>query len=327
LKVGTTSQFSTLLRLKTAAGLDAAMCAFINGIQWQLRNLVCTPEELDVYLSACEPVSRSQFYNVLKEPAVRQAGNFLEWESPVKTAFRENNTARARIFLSPLGWRSPTVIFLHALMSASDIGYRRIAARLNRRGWNTVLMHLPYHYSRVPRGHFNGALALTANLPQNAETLRQAVIEVRQLIDFFRMNGCQDFGVIGTSYGGWVAALLSFLERDLRFVTLLQPIVDIEHAIWESPASLTIRSVLTTAGIERGVSRRHAHLTSPLDGQPACHGERVLIIGGEYDKIAPPSILNTLTQTWPESRFTSVAQGHFGYAAMREALRSIEDQL
>jgi pimeloyl-ACP methyl ester carboxylesterase len=327
LKVLTKGRFSTLLRSKTAASLDAAMCVFINGIQWRLRNLVCTPEELDFYLSACAPVSRSQFYSVLKRPAVRQAGNFLEWESPVKTAFRENDTARARVFLSPLGWRSPTVIFLHALMSASDIGYRRIAARLNRRGWNAVLMHLPYHYSRVPRGHFNGALALTANLPQNAETLRQAVIEVRQVMDFFRAKSCQEFGVIGTSYGGWVGALVSFLERDFRFVTLLQPIADVEHAIWESPASRTIRRALLGAGIERGAAGRHAHLTSPLDGRPACDGGRVLIIGGEYDAIAPPSILQVLTEIWPGSRFALVAQGHFGYAAMREALRLIEDRL
>ena len=45
-----------------AASLDAVMCALINGMQWQLRYLVCTPEQLDSYLSACEPVSRSQFY-------------------------------------------------------------------------------------------------------------------------------------------------------------------------------------------------------------------------------------------------------------------------
>ena len=165
------------------------MCALINGIQWQLRYLVCTPEELDVYLSACEPLARGLFYEVIEKPDVLQIGNFLQWQSPVKTAFPENDTARARVFLSPLGLRSPTVIFLHALMSASDIGYRRIAARLNRRGWNAVLMHLPYHYSRVPRGHFNGSLALTANLPQNAETLRQAVVEVRQLMNFFRVKG------------------------------------------------------------------------------------------------------------------------------------------
>ncbi len=321
------SQMGRLLRLKVALGLDAAMCALMNGIQWQLRDLVCTPEELEAYLSACELVSRSSFYNVLERPDVLQTGNCLEWQSPVKSAFPENNTTRARVFLSPSGLRSPTVIFLHALMSASDLGYRRIAARLNRRGWNAVLMHLPYHYSRRPRGHFNGALALTANLPGNAETLRQAVIEVRQLIDFCRVNGCQDFGVIGTSYGGWVGALLSFLERDLRFVTLLQPIADVEHAIWESPASSTIRRALLGAGIERGASRRLAHLSSPLDGRPACDGARILIIGGEYDRIAPSSILKDLARLWPESRFASVAQGHFGYAAMREALRSIEDQL
>ncbi len=83
-------------------------------------------------------------------------------------------------------------------MSAHDVGYCRIAAGLNRRGWNAVLMHLPYHYSRVPRGHFNGALALTSNLPQNGETMRQAVLEVRQLMEYLRENGCPDFGMIGT---------------------------------------------------------------------------------------------------------------------------------
>ena len=114
------------------------------------------------------------------------SGTISSGEVPFKLRFAENQTARARIFLSDQGFRAPTVIFLHALMSAHDVGYCRIAAHLNRRGWNAALMHLPYHYSRVPRGHFNGALALTSNLPQNAETLRQAVTEVRQLMEYLR---------------------------------------------------------------------------------------------------------------------------------------------
>ena len=117
------------------------------------------------------------------------------------------------------------------------------------------------------------------------------------------------------------------MEREFRFVTLLQPIADIEHAIWESPASSRIRKTLLAAGIERGASRRHAHLTSPLDGRPACEGARVLIIGGTYDTIAPASVLRRLAQLWPQSRFVLVEQGHFGYAAMREALRGIDDLL
>lgn len=316
-----------MLRMQTAASLDSVMCALINGIQWRLRNHVCTPEELDTYLSACEPVSRALFYKVHGTPDVVRVGNYLEWRSPVQTAFPENQTARARVFLSARGFRAPTVIFLHALMSANDAGYRRIAARLNRRGWNAALMHLPYHYSRVPRGYFNGALALTSNLPQNAETLRQAVTEVRQLMKFLRASGCPEFGMIGTSYGGWVGALVSFLEKEFRFVTLLQPIADIEHAMWESPAAFMIRKTLLAARIHPGVSRRHAHLTSPMDGRPACEGNRVLIIGGTYDTIAPPSVLKRLAQVWPESRFTLVEQGHFGYVAMREAMCRIENVL
>jgi pimeloyl-ACP methyl ester carboxylesterase len=317
----------TLIRRKTAASMDGVMCALINGIQWRLRNHVCTPEELNTYFSACEPVSRDLFYQIREMPEVVRVGNLLQWRSPVRTAFPENATARARMFLTDEGFRAPTVIFLHALMSAHDVGYCRIAARLNRRGWNAALMHLPYHYSRVPRGYFNGALALTANLPQNAETIRQAVMEVRQLLEYLRRNGCPDFGIVGTSYGGWVGALVSFLEQGFRFITLLQPIADVEHAIWESPATSMISRTLRTAGIEPGVSRRHAHLTSPLDGRPACGGKRVLIVAGVYDAITPPSVLKRLAQAWPESRFTLVEQGHFGYTAMGEALRRIEGQL
>ena len=317
-------KMETLLRMQTAAGLDAVMCALINGIQWRLQNHVCTAEELDIYMSACEPVSRDQFYQIQGMPDVVRVGNYLEWLSPVQTVFRENQTARARIFLSDQGFRAPTVIFLHALMSASDAGYCRIAGQFNRRGWNAALMHLPYHYSRVPRGYLNGALALTSNLPQNAETLRQAVTEVRQLMEIFRAQGCPSFGMIGTSYGGWVGALVSFLEAEFQFVTLLQPIADIEHAIWESPAALMIRKTLLAAKIHPGASRRHAHLTSPLDGRPVCEGNRVLIIGGAYDAIAPPAVLKRLAEVWPDSRFTLVEQGHFGFEAMREAIRQVE---
>ncbi len=88
-----------------------------------------------------------------------------------------------------------------------------------------------------------------------------------------------------------------------------------------------IRKALLTAGIRPGISRRHAHLTSPLDGKPFCEGERVLVIGGTYDTIAPPSVLESLTQVWPGSRLVLVEQGHFGYAAMREALRRVDGLL
>ena len=37
------------------------------------------------------------------------------------------------------------MLMLHALMSASDIGYKLGAARWNALGWNVCFLHLPYH--------------------------------------------------------------------------------------------------------------------------------------------------------------------------------------
>ena len=149
--------------------------------------------------------------------------------------------ARADFFSCADGPTAPTLLILHALLSATHIGYRRLAGHFNALGWNACFVHLPYHYSRVPRGYWNGELAITPDLIRNAEGLRQGVIEVRQLISALRGRGSRDFGILGTSYGAWIGALLACVESELRFVALMAPIVNVEHASWESPASIFMR--------------------------------------------------------------------------------------
>jgi len=314
-----------MIRRLSSRIVDAAICLLMNSAQWSSRQSVCTRAELDLYLAEGEKTTREEFFAFPPITDLREGGSFLQWQSPIRSGYRENDVACARLFLSPEGWQAPTLIFLHALMSAHDFGYCRIARRLNRQGWNAVLVHLPFHYSRVPRGFANGVLALTSNLPRNGETIQQAVKEVRQLLALFRGRGCTEFGLIGTSFGGWIGALLSFLERDWSFVALLQPVADVENAIWESPASRTIRAQLERASIPAGITRRHAHLTSPRDGLPLCDPGRVLLVGGIYDAIVPLSVLRNLRDAWRGSRLIEVRQGHFGYAAMGAALRFIEE--
>ncbi|PYK15436.1 MAG: hypothetical protein DME55_13685, partial [Verrucomicrobia bacterium] len=224
------------------------------------------------------------------------------------------------------GWEASTVLMLHALMSASRIGYRRCARYFNELGWNACFVHLPYHFSRVPRGYWNGELAITCDLIRNAEGLRQGVIELRQLIRALRQRGCRDFSVLGTSYGGWVGALLAMVERDLRFVALMAPIVDIEHAIWASPAARLIRRELFRANIEPSLVARHFHLSSPLHNQPLCAAARVLFVTGEFDLIAPGEQIHAIHRKWRGSELLRVRQGHFGYRMMRETIARLKER-
>src|SRR5262249_42511807 len=163
--------------------------------------------QIERYVEECERLTAQQYYgspsdNHLAE-ALESGHATIAWRSPIETQFPANNIAHADFFPSEHGRSAPTVFILHALMSASPIGYRRWADHLNEFGGNVCFMHLPYHYSRVPRGYWNGELAITCDLIRNAEGLRQGVVELRQLMSALRERGSGEFGVLATSYGGW----------------------------------------------------------------------------------------------------------------------------
>jgi len=311
----------------SAASSDAVMCGMMNLLQWHLRREMCSREELRTYLDACATQTREQFYALPPTGLFEASENQLRWQSPVKSGFAENDLACAELFLRPDRNDAPTVIILHALMSASAGGYRKLAGWFNAKGWNAAILHLPFHYSRVPRGYFNGSQAVSANLIRNGETLRQSVIEVRQLMAWFRARGSAGFGLIGTSFGGWIAALTSFLESDFHFLSLVQPIVNVDHALWRNPSAQAMRALLRRQGIDPEEARRHEHLSSPLHGRPLCGGGRVILCAGRYDTVAPASELRKLAERWPDTELLEVEQGHFGHAAMRAMRAAIERRL
>jgi 1-acyl-sn-glycerol-3-phosphate acyltransferase len=313
-----------------ASGLDAFLCASINFLHTRHRLNGHSRAEMERYVEECEQLSAQQYYASSHDDNLAQALEngraTLAWRSPVETQFSANNIARADFFPSKRGRSAPTVLILHALMSASSNGYRRCAERFNELGWNACFIHLPYHYSRVPRGYWNGELAITCDLIRNAEGLRQGVMELRQLMSTLRERGSGEFGVLATSYGGWIGALLAMVERDLRFAALMAPIVNIEHAIWESPAARSIRRELRGANIEPSLVARHFHLSSPIHNLPLCDSARVLFVAGEFDSIAPLEQLETIQQKWRGSELLRVRQGHFGYSMLRETIARLKER-
>ncbi len=319
------------LHRAAANAVDFAMCVSMNLVQSRHRLNGRSAEEMERYVAECEKLTPHEYYATPKDVdlvATIQSGNgsSLTWRSPIETEFPRNNVARADFFPSGRGKAAPTVIMLHALMSATHIGYRRWAAQFNELGWNACFVHLPYHYSRVPRGHWNGELAITADLIRNAEGLRQGVIEVRQLIGALRDHGYGEFGILGTSYGGWIGALLAMVERDLRFVALMCPIVNVEHAIWQNPGTAFMRRELRRAKIAPELVARHFHLSSPLHNEPACDPARVLFVSGDFDLIARPADIDAIQQKWRGSELLRVPQGHFGYRVMRETVTRLKER-
>ena len=329
-------------RFAAAKGVDSLLCASINWLHRRHPLNGDSRQQMERYLTACERLSAQEYY-VLPQPNgsdgrpdSTQIGNAkhgsdmatLSWRSPIKTDFPANNTARADFFRTDARkWTdAPTVFLLHALMSSSPNGHHRWARKFNELGCNACLLHLPYHFSRVPNGYWNGELAITPDLTRNAEGLRQGVIEVRQVMESLRECGCGEFGILATSYGGWIGALLTLVEKDFRFVALMSPIVNVEHAIWQSPAARRLRRELVQVNVERALIARHFHLSSPVHGHPVCDPTRILFVTGEFDSSAPPAEIEAIQQTWRGSELLRVRQGHFGHRMMRETIAHLKQR-
>jgi hypothetical protein len=308
--------------------MDTIMCAMMNAAQWRLRHHAVTRARLDDYLDQCSTLDRNSYYALPPEEKTiwRCEDKRLFWNSPLPGIYPENNSACADLYdtnQSKDSHTAPTMILLHALMSANDFGYQKIATRFNQLGWNVLFPHLPYHYSRRPKGYANGALAITSDIVRNAETLRQSVIELRQLMCWARQRGSRRIALLATSYGAWVAAL-TLAHEMTDFTILLQPVADVAHASFRSPASRMMADSLTANGITSDSISRHAHLSSPLHLIPLTPAERITIIGGRYDQISPSSSLKLLCSHWGGANYLEVAQGHFGYTAMRQGLAEAE---
>jgi len=303
--------------------MDTAMCMMMNVVQWRRRGDVCSLRTFSDYITEHAALTRQDYYRMPAISGSVQSEHFLAWDNPLPSGHVEND--RTHVSFYPAKSRNaPVLLLLHALMSANDSGYRRVADWFNHRGWSVAFPHLPYHYSRRPRRLLNGELAVTADLVRNAHTLRQAVIELRQLMALLRARGIREFGILGMSYGGWAGALLSFLESDLRFLSLVQPIVNTERAVWENPGARSLRSSLRRQGHVQGNTVGLSHLGSPLHGVPLCDPKNIFITAGVYDRVSPAVDLEDIARRWPGAQLLKVNQGHFGYRALPATLRALE---
>jgi len=323
--------WSSLLHRRWAALVDEASFAWISSLQARHRPEPEFRKRLESYVDSWRSATLADYYALPPGDATslecipRGNGFRVRFPSPLPGPERRNRTAVFDLWLGPEGWRGPTMVMAHGLMSVSDFGYRRWGRRLNALGWNAAFMHLPYHYARRPLGHFPGEMSVTADLVHTAETLRQGVLDLRVFARWLRSQGTRLMGGWGMSYGGWVLAEAACVERIFDRLMLLEPIFRIEHAMWESPSGRGIRKTLEELGVSPETAAPHLRLVCPSLSRPYLEPEEVLLLGGIYDRVVPLRLLQEFRAAWRGCHFYPFPQGHVGYQLMRESLRIAQE--
>jgi len=133
-------------------------------------------------------------------------GRFLEFTSPVRTPFHENNTVYAHWFPAKNS-RKAVVVLPHWNSHAQQ--HVGLCKGLQMLGISALRISLPYHDSRMPAELQRADYAVSANIARTIDATRQAVIDVRCCFDWLEAQGFERLGLVGTSLGSCYAFLVS----------------------------------------------------------------------------------------------------------------------
>lgn len=200
--------------------------------------------------------------------------------------------------------------------------------RFYEEGWDILLFTLPFHGARAgTRVAVNGIELFAHGVAGFNEGLLHGVHDLRALLAHLRAQGAPRIGVTGLSLGGYVSALLAALEPDLAFAIPNAPVVNLATMTpsW-FPANVTTALLRRAGGLPQELVERAMAIHSPLAYPAALPKERLMVVGGLGDRLAPPEQSLLLWEHWDRPRlhwFPGSHVLHFGRRRYFDGMREV----
>ena len=219
--------------------------------------------------------------------------------------FSRNSKAWAQHWRHDDGPR-PTLCVIHGFGASTYVLNSAVFALpwLYSKGYDVLLYLLPFHGPRRDLLSAVNGSGLFAHGPSHFnEAILQAVHDFRIFVDHLEATGVTQVGVTGISLGGYVSALLAAAEPRLCAVIPNAAVTSIPRLI---PSYFPANVGVLLASVAHRTSLRTAEdaiaLHSPLNYRSQVERERLMIIGGRGDRLAPPEQSRLLWEHWGRPR-------------------------
>ncbi|MBI2566039.1 MAG: alpha/beta hydrolase [Candidatus Schekmanbacteria bacterium] len=239
----------------------------------------------------------------------------------------QNRIARARYWCHRDGPR-PTIMAVHGFFAdpywLNEWFFQ--LPWLYRMGADVLLFTLPFHGERQTRfSPFSGHGFFAGGVTRINEAFAQAVHDFRVFVDYLcEQRGVQQVGVTGVSLGGLTAALLAAVEPRLSFAIPNVPVTTIADLVLEwQPLGTALRALLALTGYSIRDLRHVLAVSCPLTYPPLLSRDRLMIIGGVGDRLAPPKHSRLLWDHWKRCRIHWFPGSHVIHLDRGEYLKQI----
>lgn len=217
-----------------------------------------------------------------------------------------NRVAHARLLRHRNGPR-PTIVAIHGFTADWYLINEWFFALpwFYRMGCDIALFTLPFHGPRQTKfSPFSGHGYFAGGASRLNEAVAQSVHDFRILFDWLqRERGVAQIGVTGLSLGGFTTAMLASVEDRLSFAIPNVPVVSLADLVLEwQPIGWLLRGALATMRMDLAEMRRLVAVSCPLTYPPVLAPERLMIVGGVGDRLAPPKHSRLLWDHWGRCR-------------------------
>lgn len=211
---------------------------------------------------------------------------FLRFTSPVRTPYPENDVVNARWFpaFDRSGKPSRKAVIVLPQWNADAFSHNALCKVMNRYGVSALRFSKPYHDIRRPAELERSDYAVSSNLGRTIDSCRQAVCDVRCCLDWLEMQGCERFGILGTSLGSCYAFIASAHDARIEVNAFNHASTYFADVVWTGQSTRHIRAALEDV-IDLDRLRQLWLAISPASYMRkfAAHRKKVLVIYSKYD--------------------------------------------
>lgn len=281
---------------------------FKNGFVEKPDTFFVLPEEIPRYEIISESAYKDGRFHLVSFKSGYEVRNpYLKEEYNLHV---ENNTGYlARWTHGDTGRK--TVLCIHGFMLGDPKQAHRMFSikKLYDKGLDVALFVLPFHWRRS-RGvqMLRGMNFLSPDHPaRTLECMGQAMHDLRLAENILKELNTGEYGIIGASLGGYVAALYSCLSCNHKFAAMMVPTVSFEYQFNRNDVKLPF-------AVDEEIKRKREALVnmhSPLNFKPLLSGEDFLIIASKGDKLAPFNDVLSICEKWGRPGHCFLSGGHW----------------
>lgn len=236
-----------------------------------------------------------------------------------------NSTAWAQHWQHDDGPR-PTVVVVHGFM-ASPYWFNKLFFSLPwwyANGYDLLLVTLPFHGRRARRWQLDGSGLFGGGPTRMIEGMLHAVHDLRSWIDHLEAKGVTQIGMTGLSLGGYLTSVMAAVDDRLHFAIPNAPVTDFDDLVelWH-PAGAVVQAAMRLHGMERSTLRELLQLHSPLRYDPVLERDRLFVIAGLGDRLAPPDHAERLWEHWDRPMIHAFPGNHVLHLERRHYLSRI----